>query len=162
MGNALAIRPLSPDPVFPCPLTPLTPLTPIPRLPSQWREPPRDALDTMVLGSADLDECDRYKQTNFVPFDPTTKRTEATVVSPEGETFQVAKGAPQRILALLGEGEAKVAEQVEVAVKDFAARGIRCLAVARTDDHGDWRVAGLLTFLDPPREDTKAREAWRW
>ena len=34
-------------------------------------------------------------------------------------------------------------------------RGIRALAVAKTKDSGDWELLGLLTFLDPPRPDTK-------
>ena len=35
-------------------------------------------------------------------------------------------------------------------------RGIRALAVAKTNGSGTWEMAGLLTFLDPPRPDTKA------
>ncbi len=31
-------------------------------LATKWREPPRDALDTMVLGAANLAECDKYTQ----------------------------------------------------------------------------------------------------
>jgi len=34
-------------------------------------------------------------------------------------------------------------------------RGVRSLAVAKTDADGTWRMLGLLTFLDPPRPDTK-------
>ena len=34
-------------------------------------------------------------------------------------------------------------------------RGIRSLAVAKTDEAGVWHMLGLLTFLDPPRPDTK-------
>ena len=30
------------------------------------------------------------------------------------------------------------------------------MAVARTDSEGQWHMLGLLTFLDPPRPDTKA------
>ena len=30
------------------------------------------------------------------------------------------------------------------------------MAVARTDGEGQWHMLGLLTFLDPPRPDTKA------
>ena len=30
------------------------------------------------------------------------------------------------------------------------------MAVARTDADGQWHMLGLLTFLDPPRPDTKA------
>jgi H+-transporting ATPase len=43
---------------------------------------------------------------------------------------------------------------VENDISDLCARGVRCLAVARTDPLGDWVFLGLLTFLDPPRADT--------
>ena len=41
---------------------------------------------------------------------------------------------------------------------NLGARGIRCLAVARTTDEAmaKWTMLGILTFLDPPRPDTKA------
>jgi hypothetical protein len=38
---------------------------------------------------------------------------------------------------------------------DLGRRGIRSLAVARTNDEGKWTMLGILTFLDPPRPDTK-------
>ena len=44
--------------------------------------------------------------------------------------------------------------QVENDISDLCARGVRCLAVARTDPLGEWIFLGLLTFLDPPRADT--------
>ena len=43
---------------------------------------------------------------------------------------------------------------VEQDVHSLGARGIRSLAVARTNDQGEWVMLGLLTFLDPPRADT--------
>lgn len=69
-------------------------------LAAKWKEPPRDALDTLVLTSADLKVCDTYSQPDFTPFDPATKRTAATVTGPDGITFDVTKGAPQVILKL--------------------------------------------------------------
>jgi hypothetical protein len=39
-------------------------------------------------------------------------------------------------------------------VHELGMRGIRSLAVARTDDEGRWRMLGILTFLDPPRRGT--------
>jgi H+-transporting ATPase len=44
--------------------------------------------------------------------------------------------------------------QVENDISNLCSKGIRCLAVARTDPLGDWVFLGLLTFLDPPRPDT--------
>ena len=39
-------------------------------------------------------------QIDFMPFDPTVKRTEGTIRLPSGETFKTTKGAPHIILAL--------------------------------------------------------------
>ena len=45
-------------------------------LATKWQEPPRDALDIMVLYTSgqDLRKCDKYEQPNFVPFGPRTQR----------------------------------------------------------------------------------------
>lgn len=43
----------------------------------------------------DEDELKEYKIVDFIPFDPTSKRTMAKVQTSNGETFRVAKGAPQ-------------------------------------------------------------------
>ncbi|KAM3576605.1 hypothetical protein VYU27_001592 [Nannochloropsis oceanica] len=124
---------------------------------SKWNEPPRDALDTLVHGCADLASLRDVKQTDYMPFDPTIKRTEATVVLPRGEMFKVTKGAPHIILQLLDQKDfGKVVAQCEKDVEALGERGIRSLAVAKTNSAGKWEMAGLLTFLDPPRPDTKA------
>jgi hypothetical protein len=49
---------------------------------AKWWEPPRDALDAMVLGAADLGSLAGLRHTAFTPFDPTLKvarRTRACV-----------------------------------------------------------------------------------
>ena len=69
-------------------------------LAAKWREPPRDALDTLVLGSANLEECDRYQQLDFTPFDPATKYTAGKLKAPDGSVFKVIKGAPQVIMKM--------------------------------------------------------------
>ena len=124
-------------------------------LAAKWREPPRDALDTMVLGSANLDECDNYEQLQFLPFDPKVKRTEATLRR-DGKTFKVTKGAPNIVLNMCHNAE-DLRARVEKIIEDLARRGVRCLTVARTIDENceKWEMSGILTFLDPPRPDTK-------
>ncbi|KNC79871.1 hypothetical protein SARC_07756 [Sphaeroforma arctica JP610] len=118
-------------------------------LAAKWKEPPRDALDTQTLGSADLDSLSQYEQIDFLPFDPSIKRTEGTLKGPDGKVFKTTKGAPQIIAKLLSD---KVAEKVN----KLASRGIRALAVAKTKEGSDeWMILGILTFLDPPRPDTK-------
>lgn len=94
---------------------------------------------------------------DFLPFDPTIKRTEGTLRNRKsGETFKTTKGAPHIILNLLSDSDRDVKEQVEGDVLRYGDVGIRCLAVARMDvKDGLWKMMGLLTFLDPPRPDTK-------
>ncbi|KXZ56375.1 hypothetical protein GPECTOR_1g332 [Gonium pectorale] len=125
-------------------------------LAAKWHEPPRDALDTLVLASErqDLSALNVYEQLDYMPFDPKIKRTESTIRDKrDGKEFKVTKGAPHIILKLTH--DERIHKLVEVAVDAFGQRGIRCLAVARTLDDGQWHMAGLLTFLDPPRPDTK-------
>ena len=73
-------------------------------LAAKWKEPPRDALDTMVLKTSgqDLTKCDPYEQLDFVPFDPRTKRTEGKLKGPDGNIFRITKGAPHVVMR--GEG----------------------------------------------------------
>ena len=40
---------------------------------AKWWEPPRDALDTMVLRAAALHELEGYSHLDFTPFDPALK-----------------------------------------------------------------------------------------
>ena len=58
------------------------------------------------------------------------------------------------LLKLVNPG-ATIQAAVERDVHALGLRGIRSLAVAKTDAAGAWQMLGLLTFLDPPRPDTK-------
>ncbi len=89
----------------------------------------------------------------FKPFDPVSKRTEATIKGTDGGQFKVSKGAPQAILSLL-EDKASVDEEVERRVHSLASTGYRALGVARTNDQGAWEYVGLVGLYDPPREDS--------
>eukprot|EP00401_Gymnodinium_catenatum_P003155 CAMPEP_0117607676 /NCGR_PEP_ID=MMETSP0784-20121206/80403_1 /TAXON_ID=39447 /ORGANISM="" /LENGTH=914 /DNA_ID=CAMNT_0005410901 /DNA_START=35 /DNA_END=2779 /DNA_ORIENTATION=- len=124
---------------------------------AKWMEPPRDALDTMTLGQADLKSLAEVEQLDFMPFDPIVKRTEGTVKDKKtGKVFKTTKGAPHVLLKLCKDEAVK--ERCELDVNELGARGIRALAVAKTSgdsDEDDWKMVGLLTFLDPPRHDTK-------
>jgi H+-transporting ATPase len=96
-----------------------------------------------------------YAVTHFQPFDPVSKRTEASIQAPDGGGFKVSKGAPQVILALATNG-ADIQPEVEKAVEHFASHGYRSLGVARSNADGQWRFLGVLPLYDPPREDSKA------
>ena len=45
-------------------------------------------------------------------------------------------------------------QAAENAIEEFAGRGFRALGVARTDNEGQWVFLGLLSLLDPPRDDS--------
>jgi H+-transporting ATPase len=123
---------------------------------AKWKDPPRDALDTLVLASVNMSLLEDWEHVDFVPFDPQFKRTEGTVVNNKtGEQFKTSKGAPHIIMNLLDKSDTDVIELVERDVARLGAKGIRSLAVAKTNPEGVWKMMGLLTFLDPPRPDTK-------
>jgi H+-transporting ATPase len=122
-------------------------------LAAKWKEPPKDALDTLVLNAINLGPLDAYTQIDYMPFDPTLKRTEATLKGPDGVEFKCTKGAPQIVLKLAHNVE-EIKDEVEKKVLELAKRGIRSLAVARTVKKVGWEFMGILTFLDPPRPDT--------
>jgi H+-transporting ATPase len=122
-------------------------------LAAKWHEPARDALDTMVLGQAALDELDDHEQLDYMPFDPRVKRTEGTIKGPDGKVFKTTKGAPNIILELCNNKE--VEARCKSDVTKLGESGTRCLAVAKTDDNGQWHMLGLLAFLDPERPDSR-------
>jgi H+-transporting ATPase len=114
----------------------------------------RDAIDMAVIaGLGDEGALESYTQTQFVPFDPVRKRTEAEVKDSGGQTFKVTKGAPQVILELCQPG-AEVADQINAKVDEYAGQGYRTLGVARSDGQDGWQYLGLLPLFDPPREDS--------
>lgn len=115
-----------------------------------------DAIDEAVLeGLEDRRQLSSYRVTDFRPFDPVRKRVEATVAH-EGQSFQVAKGAPQVIAELAGLA-AEEAERAASVVAGFGAKGYRALGVARRiGADGPWRFLGILPLFDPPREDAKS------
>ena len=121
---------------------------------AKWHEPARDALDKLTLTAVDMASLDAVEQLAYMPFDPIVKRTEGTVRDKiTGEQFKTSKGAPHVIAKLVG--DASITERVDVDVHELGSRGIRSLAVAKTDAQGKWMFLGMLTFLDPPRPDTK-------
>jgi H+-transporting ATPase len=116
----------------------------------------QDTIDLAVLsGLKDDQELKEYKAVQFIPFDPVSKRTEATVEGADGKTIKVTKGAPQVILGLSANAE-QIRPAAEKAINGFAERGFRSLGVARTDPEGQWQFLGVLPLYDPPREDSKA------
>lgn len=89
--------------------------------------------------------------TQFVPFDPATKMSEATVRTPGGETLRVVKGAFATVY--------KTVEPCSMAVAAAARleqQGYRVLAVAAGSREAAMKLLGLIALSDPPRADSAA------
>jgi H+-transporting ATPase len=116
------------------------------------------------------DELKEYEILEQLPFNPTLKRTECTLRhKPSGDIFKVTKGAPHVIAKL--DADKAVAHRVEREVEKLGKDGVRAMVIAMSNKLNgrwvvgadkqapglevSWRVTGLLSFLDPPRMDTK-------
>ncbi len=121
------------------------------------REENHDPIDDAVITKAKsihevADILARFDVTDFKPFDPVSKRTEATVESRDGARFKVSKGAPQVVLSLVSNKQ-EINDKVNEVVSNFASKGHRALGIIK-EEQGKWQFAGLLAIYDPPREDS--------
>ena len=94
-----------------------------------------------------------FTQIDFIPFDPKTRMTEA-LVRKNSHEFKVMKGAVNVIARACGLDENSV-EQLESRISEFAAKGYRTLAVAKTNSQKQPELVGLVTLHDAPRPDSK-------
>ncbi len=122
------------------------------------REEDKDPIDTAIIvkNKAEptaLDPSSSLEIVAFKPFDPITKRTEATIKEAGKGQFKVSKGAPQVILSLIAK-KSRLSKIVDNQVNAFAEKGFRALAVASTDSKGKWQFVGLIALYDPPRDDS--------
>ncbi|KAI1313462.1 hypothetical protein EDD11_002522 [Mortierella claussenii] len=106
----------------------------------------------ILKGRTHKHEVPGFKVTSFLPFNPSTKLTQATITKLDtNSTFKVAKGAPQVIIRLVGGDDDAVR-----AVNSLAKRGLRALGVARTVEGNmdQWELIGMISLIDPPRPDS--------
>jgi H+-transporting ATPase len=115
-------------------------------------EATQDPIDLAILRSARERGLvsDSWQRLGFVPFDPSTKRSEASV-RPDSQVLRVVKGAPATVAELAQAPWPEIA----AAVTRLSADGSRVLAVA-SGSESSLRMAGLVTLSDPPRPDSAA------
>jgi H+-transporting ATPase len=89
------------------------------------------------------------RSVSFIPFDPATKRSEATAIDAKGVTLRVVKGAFAAVasLAVASPASAQAAQELE-------AKGFRVLAVAVGTAPAQLAIAGVIALSDPPRDDS--------
>lgn len=123
------------------------------------REGDPDAIDQTIAKAAENqrdNKLDEYDVKNFIPFNPTDKRTEAHLVhKTDGHVLYASKGAPQVMIDLAFNADEIRAEQEQI-IDDFALRGLRAIGVCKKEGtDGKWIFIGMIPLLDPPRHDTK-------
>ena len=118
----------------------------------------KDMIDIAVIQHAKNMGVDisSYKQVEFTPFEPSTKRSEA-VVEDESERFKVIKGAPQIIASMCRRMDRKNETRMNELVEELSLKGYRILAVARSEggNLNNLQLVGLLSLADPIRPDSK-------
>jgi H+-transporting ATPase len=86
----------------------------------------------------------------FVPFDPATKMSEATIGDSDGSQRRVVKGAFATVTGL-----AQASPAAAAAAKELEGQGLRVLAVAAGPATA-LKLIGLIALSDPPRTDSSA------
>ncbi|MHB8382828.1 MAG: HAD-IC family P-type ATPase [Candidatus Binataceae bacterium] len=86
---------------------------------------------------------------SFIPFDPSTKRSEATAIDSKGVTLRVVKGAFTAVASL-----APASAAAASAAQELEAKGFRILAVAVGPASGQLAISGVIALSDPPRDDS--------
>ncbi len=115
------------------------------------QEANQDPIDMAFIDYAKKLQADlqSYKVVKFVPFDPSTRRTEAEIVK-DGTTFRVMKGAVNTIASICG---IKLEDNMLNTLNDHAKSGYRSIAVALSEG-GNPQFCGIAFLYDEPREDT--------
>jgi H+-transporting ATPase len=111
------------------------------------QDPVDGAIRSAAAGNA---ISDAPKLTKFVPFDPATKMSEATVEDPNGGARRVVKGAFAAVVGLT-----QASPDAASASKELEDKGFRVLAVADGSPNA-MKLAGLIALSDPPRADSAA------
>jgi len=98
-----------------------------------------------------------YKIISFIPFDPSSKKTESKVEY-KNEQFRVVKGAPQIIISLCNLTDEKTKLDINNKLVELSRKGFRVLAVAKSKDRNfdNLKFIGLLSLADPLRPDSKS------
>jgi P-type E1-E2 ATPase len=111
----------------------------------------QDPVDAAVRAAAALHKTDSdlLKVSHFVPFDPTTKMSEARVIDHDGNALRIIKGA----FAVV-HGLSLSSPEAELVANELEQLGHRVLGVAISTDRA-MRVVGIVALSDPPRSDSR-------
>ena len=117
-------------------------------------EADQDPIDVAFISAAKNSgiPLSEFVMKKFVPFDPSTRRTEATLEK-DGQQFRVVKGAVNTVVPLCSRGKeegSKIGEEVE----RWSAKGYRAIAVAKEGGQDSMELVGIALLYDKPRPDS--------
>ena len=114
----------------------------------------QDPIDLAFFGALEENELklDNYEQKKFIPFDPSTRKTEA-IVEKKGKTFRVIKGAVSAVIQTCCAKEDEKTT-IEQKMNVLADKGYRVLAVAVGKEASAMEIVGLIGLYDKPRQDS--------
>jgi H+-transporting ATPase len=118
------------------------------------QEANQDPIDLAFLSAAKESRLslEGYLQKKFVPFDPSTRRTEATLER-EGQQFFVSKGAVNTIVPLCQNSKDELLGMAE-RMEHLSLKGYRAIAVAKGMTPDKMALVGVAFLYDKPREDS--------
>ncbi len=111
----------------------------------------QDSVDAAIrAASTNKPTSDLPKLTNFVPFDPAKKTSEAIATDAKGGIQRIVKGAFTAVMGLTTPSPtaAGIADELE-------KQGFRVLAVA-TGPPSSMQLIGFIALSDPPRDDSSS------
>ncbi|MHB2010142.1 MAG: HAD-IC family P-type ATPase, partial [Acidobacteriaceae bacterium] len=109
----------------------------------------QDSVDAAIrAASSHKPASDLPKLTEFVPFDPAKKTSEATATDAKGDAQRIVKGAYTAVIGLTSPSPtaAGIADELE-------KQGFRVLAVA-AGSPSSMQLIGFIALSDPPRTDS--------
>jgi len=119
------------------------------------QEANQDPIDLAFINEAKQRnlQINSFIQKTFIPFDPKTRKTEA-LIQKDNQEFWIMKGAFNTIIqnCKLNKG---VIKKLEIKIDEFAKKGYRTLAIAKTKDKEETELIGIVALYDKPRPDSK-------
>jgi H+-transporting ATPase len=118
------------------------------------QEANHDSIDMAFINAAKEKNIlnNSFVQKTFIPFEPKTRKTEATIVN-GNEEFKVMKGSFNVIAQICALDEKAIAP-LQSQVNEFAKSGYRTIAVAEIKNNGKPNFVGMVALHDPPRPDS--------
>jgi len=91
----------------------------------------------------------------FIPFDSANKSTEA-IFSQSEKVFHILKGSPETIANVIAKPGMLLKDVSELEVKGYRVLAVAISVTNNNESQGEFKLAGLLSLYDPPRDDSKS------